>query len=83
MYKIIIERRAAKEIESLPNDMIQHVTDAIGHLKSTPRPHGVKKLIGENGWRIRARDYRILFTIDDTQKVITIYRIRHRREAYR
>ncbi|MDP3042401.1 MAG: type II toxin-antitoxin system RelE/ParE family toxin [Candidatus Omnitrophota bacterium] len=83
MYKIIIERRAAKEIESLPNDVIQRVTDAISHLRPTPRPHGIKKLAGENGWRIRIRDYRILYTIDDAQKLITIYRVKHRREVYR
>lgn len=83
MYKIIVEHRAAKEISFLPNDIIQRITDAIGGLKSNPRPYGVKKLIGEVGWRIRIRDYRILYTIDDKQKLITIYRIKHRREAYR
>ena len=83
MYKIIIGRRDAKEIESLPNDVIQHVTDAISHLKSTPRPHGVKKLVGEDGWRIRIRDYRILYTVDDAQGIIAVYRVKHRREAYR
>ncbi len=83
MYKIIVGRRAAKEIESLPNDVIQCVTDVISHLKSTPRPHGVKKLVGEDGWRIRIRDYRILYTIDDAQGIIAIYRVKHRREAYR
>lgn len=83
MYKIIIEHRAAKEIESLPNDIISHIIDTIGGLKSNPRPYGVKKLIGEIGWRIRMRNYRILYTIDDKQKLITIYRVKHRREAYR
>jgi mRNA interferase RelE/StbE len=83
MYRIIIEKRAAKEIESLPNDVIQDVVDAIGRLRSIPRPHGVKKLIGENGWRIRIRTYRVLYTIDDKQKLISIYRVKHRRDAYR
>ncbi len=83
MYRISIERRAAKEIESLPNDALQRIINAIGSLKSTPRPHGVKKLVGEEGWRVRVGDYRILFTIDDFQKLVTIYRVRHRREAYR
>ena len=83
MYRIIIERRVAKEIESLPNDIIQRITDAIKNLKFNPRPHGSKKLIGEVGWRVRIGDYRILYTIDDSQKLITIYRVKHRKEAYR
>lgn len=83
MYKIIIENRAAKEIESLPDDIIQRVTDAIKGFRSNPRPHGVKKLIGEDGWRIKVRTYRVLYTIDDKQRLVSIYRIKHRRDAYR
>ena len=83
MYRIIIERKAAKEINSLPNEVIQDVIPAIERLKLTPRPPGVKKLIGEEGWRIRVRRYRILYTINDKEKLITIYRVKHRREAYR
>ena len=83
MHSIIIERRAVKEIESLTDDVIQRITDTIKNLKLNPRPHGAKKLIGEVGWRIRIRDYRILYTVDDNQKLITIYRVKHRKEAYR
>lgn len=83
MYRVIIERRAAKEIERLPAEIIQGVIDTIKSLKSNPRPHNVKRLVGEIGWRIRISDYRILYVIDDSQRLITIYRIKHRREAYR
>lgn len=83
MYKIIIERKAAKEIENFPNDIIQRITDAIKNLKLNPRPHGSKKLKGEVGWRVRIGDYRILYTIVDSQKLIMIYRVKHRKEAYR
>ncbi|MBI4336605.1 MAG: type II toxin-antitoxin system RelE/ParE family toxin [Chloroflexi bacterium] len=32
---------------------------------------------------MRVGDYRILFTVDESQRVITITAVRHRREAYR
>ncbi|MEW5693498.1 MAG: type II toxin-antitoxin system RelE/ParE family toxin [Candidatus Hydrogenedentota bacterium] len=83
MYRIIIERRAVREIESLPNEIIQDVIDAIKSLKSNPRPHGVKKLIEVDGWRIRVRDYRVLYLIDDDKRVISIYRVKHRCKVYR
>lgn len=83
MYKIIVENRASKEIESLPNDIIQSVIDAIKALGSNPRPYGVKKLVGEDGWRIRIKTYRILYTINDKQRIISIYRVKHRRDVYR
>lgn len=83
MYRVIIEHRAAKEIERLPPKIIQRVIDTIKSLKLNPRPHNVKKLIGWVGWRIRISDYRILYVIDDSQDLITIYRVKHRREAYK
>jgi len=44
----------------------------------------VKKLSGTgDGYRVRAGNLRILYTINDRHGILTIYRIRHRREAYR
>ncbi|HXW01074.1 MAG TPA: type II toxin-antitoxin system RelE/ParE family toxin [Anaerolineae bacterium] len=52
-------------------------------LLTDPRPSGVTKLRGtENEWRIRVGDYRVIYEIDDDKHVVTILRIRHRREAY-
>ena len=83
MYRTIIEHRAAKQIEALPNEIVELIVKEIERLKNNPRPHGVKKLVGDVGWRIRVRNYRILYTIDDPQKVIIIYRVKHRKESYR
>lgn len=38
---------------------------------------------GEKHWRIRVGDYRIVYEIDEKEKVIRVMRVRHRREAYR
>lgn len=45
MYKIIVERHAGKEIESLPKEIIQRIIVAIEGLKSNPRPNGVKNCL--------------------------------------
>jgi mRNA interferase RelE/StbE len=45
-------------------------------LSSNPRPYGSKKLTEKEGYRIRAGNYRILYTVDDKAKVIVIYRIK-------
>ncbi|NJL92104.1 MAG: type II toxin-antitoxin system RelE/ParE family toxin, partial [Coleofasciculaceae cyanobacterium SM2_1_6] len=47
-----------------------------------PRPSGCLKLKGREGWRIRVGNYRVPYKIDDQQKIITILRIRHRRDVY-
>ncbi len=83
MHQLIIERKARRDIESLPDSVLQDIIDAVQNLACTPRPRGVKKLIGKDGWRIRINDYRVLYTIDDKQKIVAIYRVKHRKDAYR
>ena len=33
-------------------------------------------------WSLRVGDYRIIYTIDKSKKVIILYSVRHRRTAY-
>jgi mRNA interferase RelE/StbE len=40
-------------------------------------------LEGSEAWRVRAGDWRVLYTIDDTVVTVLVVRIRHRREVYR
>ena len=83
-YTVIIENKAQKEFLKLSPPHGNSVNKAIEKLENVPRPSGVKKLSGtKDGYRVRVGDHRILYTIDDRRKVITIYRIRHRREVYR
>ena len=83
-YTVIIENKAQKEFLKLKPPTSTRIKTAITKLENEPRPSNVKKLSGStDGYRIRVADYRILYTIDDTKKVVTIYRIKHRREVYR
>lgn len=84
LYTIIIENKAQKEFLKISPPINKAIRKAINNLENEPRPRGVKKLIGsKNGFRVRAGDYRILYTIDDHRHIITIYRIRYRKEVYR
>lgn len=44
---------------------------------------GCKKLVGRQGWRIRVGDYRIVYEIDDEQRVVNVLHIGHRKDIYR
>ncbi len=52
-------------------------------LEADPRLPGTKKLQGEDAFRLRVGDYRVLYTSDDHTQIITIYAIGHRSEVYR
>ena len=84
MYQLVIERSAEKDMSRLSDEVHDRVAKAISHLAENPRPHGAKKLAGKDaGWRIRVGDYRVLYDIADTVRIVRVFRVRHRREVYR
>lgn len=80
-YRLLIKASAARELENLPLKNRKRIAAKIQRLGSNPRPDGTEKLSGQDKYRLRQGDYRVLYSIDDTQA--TVVRIGHRREAYR
>ena len=83
MYRLEISHVAHRQIVDLPPRMAQRINEAIAELANKPRPDGAKKLVGIEGYRIRVGDYRVLYTVSDESRLIMVYRVKHRREAYR
>jgi mRNA interferase RelE/StbE len=82
-YHVVIKPSAAKEFDKLPVSVAARIAAKIESLAKIPRPHGVKKLEGEpTRWRIRVSDRRVIFAIDDAQRMVDIIYIRHRSKAY-
>ncbi len=82
MYEVNIVASAEKDLDRLPGSISSRISRRILSLKSNPRPRGVKKLINRKLFRIRVGDYRILFEINDSQHMVTVIAIGHRREVY-
>ncbi len=83
MYRVVIERNAEKDLDRLDAVVRRRVITAIKALAAQPRPPGCRKLVGGTAdWRIRVGDYRVLYEIADTIRVVSVYRVRHRREVY-
>lgn len=83
MYNLKVKRRAQRAWERLPKDDFQAVSRVLGDLAQNPRPKGAEKLKTTELWRIRCGDYRIVYSIYDSQKLVIVRRIGHRREVYR
>jgi mRNA interferase RelE/StbE len=82
-YRITIKNSAAKELEALPKKDLQRIIKRIQTLAQNPRPDGSQKLSGQEQYRIRQGDYRIVYSIEDKNRIIDIVKIGHRREIYR
>lgn len=82
-YRVTIKPSAAKELALLPDSVASRAEKKIAALAAEPRPPGVKKLKGEPArWRIRIGDWRVIYEIDDGQRVVDVVYIRHRSKAY-
>ena len=83
MYQIELRRRAQRALDKLPKSDFQAVIEAIKDLAQTPRPRGIEKVKSTGLWRIRQGDYRIIYAVDDNERLVTVVRVGHRREIYR
>jgi len=71
-------------MDSISDPLFLKIDKAILSLRENPYPYPqAKKLKGENKFRLRVGAYRVVYTIDEKQKVITVYRVRHRKDVYR
>jgi mRNA interferase RelE/StbE len=83
-YQIAFARSARKELEQLPKSVAERILKKVRELQNAPHPAGSKKLRGSAGlWRLRVGDYRLVYEVLESEKIIEIGRIRHRREVYR
>jgi mRNA interferase RelE/StbE len=82
-YRIDIKKSAIKELEDIPRKDLRKIIARIRSLARNPRPHGSQKLSGQEQYRIRQGDYRIVYSIKDKDSLIDIVKIGHRREIYR
>ncbi len=83
MYQIELRRRAQRALDKLPKGDFDAVIGDIKKLADAPKPRCVEKIKSAGLWRIRQVDYQIVYSINDSQRLVVILRIGHRRENYR
>ena len=82
-YEIRIISGAEREMDKLPTAVCKRISRRILALEDNPRLRGAKKLSGREEYRLRIGDYRVLYTVDDKNGVVTVSAVGHRREIYR
>lgn len=81
-YKIVIKQSVAKDLRPIPNKDVKRILQRIEQLAQDPRPAGSQKLSGEEKYRVRQGNYRILYRIEDEIVTVIIVKIGHRRDVY-
>ena len=82
-YRIVFKKSVAKDLKRIPKKDVSKILKVIRSLADNPHPPKVKKLSGQDRYRMRRGNYRILYSIEDTQLVITVVKVGDRRDVYR
>jgi mRNA interferase RelE/StbE len=83
-YAIHVRPRARRSLRQLDPSVRKAIAEIIDGLATDPRPPGFLPLTGHRPFlRVRSGDYRVIYAVDDSARVVTIAAVGHRREIYR
>jgi mRNA interferase RelE/StbE len=67
----------------LDRKIIPVIKASIIDLANNPRPYGYRKLKGEEAYRIRVGNYRVIYEINDNSIIVIVVSVGHRKEIYK
>lgn len=84
-YRVYLKSSAVKELEDTAQDADRRrFLERIRALADDPRPPESDKLAGrQDRLRIRPGDYRVVYSVDDENRSVTVVKIGHRKDVYR
>ena len=82
-YRLVIKKSAERELRAVPQRDLRRIVNRIQGLADNLRPPGNEKLSGQERYRLRQGDYRIVYAVDSEQRTVEVVKIGHRREVYR
>lgn len=83
-YTVEVAPAASRHIRKLDREIQRRVLAALDKLRDEPRSHDAIKLHGgEDLYRVRVGDYRIVYAIEDNRLVVLVLKVGHRRDIYK
>ena len=82
-YKIFFKKSVEKDFKVIPKKDLKKILDRIETLAEDPRPPGGEKLTGQQRYRLRQGQYRILYSIQDDELTVWVVKVGHRKDIYR
>ncbi len=84
MYKITFSKQADKALRKMPRNLALKLAEKIKKLSKNPeKMTNIKKLTDHPGYRLRVGDWRIVYLLNNNEKIIHIIKIKTRGGVYR
>ncbi len=83
-YKIVWKGSSEHDFRNIYRQYISRILKANESLADDPFPvQSRKHKDSESSYRLRIGDYRVIYQVDSQSKILTIYHVRHRKDAYK
>jgi len=86
VHRPVVSPAADRDLEKLKGRItrrdFERLRDAVRNLAKKPRPQGVRKIKGaDNVYRIRVGNYRVVYDVYDSDKLVLILLVTRRSET--
>ncbi len=81
-YNILYTEAFYRSLKPIPKKDVARILRKTKALAHEPRPIGSQKLSGQERYRLRQDDYRILYSIEDARLIVVVVKVGHRRQVY-
>ncbi len=88
-YEVLIDERVEKDLRKVPNHIVEKFINLLNEFENNPiqarSGFDAKQLKGFSGclYRLRIGDYRVLYSIDNDNRVVRITKVVHRSSVYK
>lgn len=81
-YNVLYTEAFYKSLKPIPKRDVKRILQKTRNLAIEPRPFGCQKLVGQERYRIRQGNYRVIYSIEDERLIVIVVNVGHRREVY-
>jgi mRNA interferase RelE/StbE len=80
-YRVDLSPAAQRQLKRLPPGDAAKLRGPILALGIAPRPPGATKLVESTVWRLRMGDLRVIYSIEDADRLVVVLRVARRSES--
>lgn len=82
-YKLTVASAVKQDVRGIDKGILDKILQKMRALAEEPFPLECRKLKGStSSYRIRVGDYRIIYEVDTSARTVTVFHVRHRKDAY-
>ena len=80
-YQVLFSDLALKQLGKLDAEVRKRIITTIERIRIRPDAY-LKKLVGDEGYRLRVGDYRVILDLDKEKLIVLVLRIGHRKNVH-